>query len=164
MKKVAFFDRDGVINKKAKEHQYITGVENFVWNDGIFDLMRRLQDLGFEIIIITNQRGIARKIMTNKDLEAIHSHMTDTLRQKGVSLLDVFFCPHEENSCECRKPKPGLINQAREKYPIEIESSILISDSQKDIEMGMKAGLKYSIFIPSDRLDVAIKILDTVSL
>ncbi len=164
MKKIAFFDRDGVINKKAEEHQYITSVENFIWNDGIFDLMRRLQNLGFEIIIITNQRGIARKIMTEKDLNIIHKYMEDTLKQKGIDILEILFCPHEENSCECRKPKPGLINQAREKYSVNMESSILISDSQKDTEMGMKAGLKCSLFIPSDRLDIAMKILDTLSL
>ncbi len=164
MKKVAFFDRDGVINKKAEEHQYITSIENFVWNDRIFNLMRKLQDLGFEIIIITNQRGVARKIMTEKDLDIIHEYIGNTFKQKGVDILEILFCPHEENSCECRKPKPGLINQAREKYSIDMENSILISDSQKDIEMGTKSGLKYSIFIPSDRLDVAIKILDTLSL
>jgi D-glycero-D-manno-heptose 1,7-bisphosphate phosphatase len=164
MKKIAFFDRDGVINKKAEEHRYITRVEDFVWNDGIFDLMLSLRNIGFGIIVITNQRGVARGMLTEEKLEEIHRHMIQTLRQKGVEILDVFVCPHEENACDCRKPKPGLILRAKEKYSIDLEHSILISDSEKDAEMGNAIGLRHSVFIPSDRLDMAIKIIDTLSL
>jgi D,D-heptose 1,7-bisphosphate phosphatase len=162
MKKIAFLDRDGVINKKAEEHCYITGVPDFIFNEGIFELLHRLTALGFEFIVLTNQRGVARKLMSEEDLSEIHEHMSETFRKNNLELLDIFVCPHEENSCECRKPKPGLMVRAQENHPIDMGNSILISDSQKDIEMGMNAGLKYSIFIPSDRVDVAIKIIDNV--
>jgi D-glycero-D-manno-heptose 1,7-bisphosphate phosphatase len=164
MKKIAFIDRDGVINKKAEEHQYITQVKDFILNDGIFELLRKLSDRGFEIIVLTNQRGIARKIMSEENLSEIHKHMMRMFNENEIKILDIFYCPHDENSCECRKPKPGLILSSTKKYDIDLRVSILISDSDKDVEMGKMAGLLHSVLVPSDRLDIAIKIINNLVL
>lgn len=149
-KKIAFLDRDGVINKKAKEHQYITKTESFIFNEGIFELLEFLTDTGFEFIIITNQRGVARNMLTENELKKIHSYMIEKLNGNKINILDIFYCPHEINTCDCRKPKPGLIYKAADKYKIDLSNSILISDSENEMEMGKAAGLKYSFLIPVD--------------
>lgn len=162
MKKIAFIDRDGVINRKAEEHHYITQVKDFILNNGIFEVLRRLSDRGFEIIVLTNQRGIARNMMSEEDLSLIHAHMVRMFKEGNIEILDIFYCPHHENSCECRKPKPGLIHSANMKYEIDLGASILISDSEEDVNMGKMLGLLHSIFVPADRLDIAIKIIDNL--
>jgi len=149
-KKIAFLDRDGVINKNAAEHQYITNLRYFKFNNDIFDLLKYVADRDFEIIVITNQRGIAKKIFSEIELSKIHNHMVAEFNRNDIKILDVFYCPHEKGICNCRKPKPGLIYQAMEKYPIDINNSILITDSENEIEMGKNIGLKCSYLAPMD--------------
>lgn len=151
-KKIVFLDRDGVINKKADEHCYITKVEDFIFNDGIFEAVLGLQKKGFEFIILTNQRGIARGLMTIEKLFEIHKSMNDGFLKHGIKILDVFYCPHDINSCECRKPKDGMLRMATHKYAIDLGSSLLISDSPVDIEMGKMFGVGKNILIESDNI------------
>ena len=151
LKKIAFVDRDGVINKKAPPHQYITKAEDFHFNDGVFELLADLISHGFELIIITNQRGIARQMLTEQDLDAIHTFMRDKLKQRGIELLDIFYCPHEKDSCNCRKPRPGMLEQACAKYPVDLANSILISDSPEEIAMGKNFGVGHNYLAPSNR-------------
>lgn len=149
-KRIAFIDRDGVINKKAPEHQYITQVNDFVFNEGVFNVLQTLQRDGYELIIITNQRGVARGLMTENDLSVIHQHMLDELRKKDVKILDIFYCPHDKDQCDCRKPKPGLLKQACEKYPIIVPESILISDSEDEVKMGDDFGIESTFLVRHD--------------
>jgi D-glycero-D-manno-heptose 1,7-bisphosphate phosphatase len=161
-KKIAFIDRDGVINKKAAAHEYITSPEEFVFNEGIFPLLRTLQEQGYYLIVITNQRGVARGSLSVETLGEIHAHMRHGLHERGIEILDVFFCPHEKDSCQCRKPKPGLLKQAFSKYTIDKSKSILISDSLEDVEMGQNFGLKQSILIPNDKPEQALEQLPKI--
>lgn len=149
--KVAFIDRDGVINKNARPHEYITKVKNFKFNKGIFELLTPLINNEYKVIIITNQRGIARKMLTEKKLENIHDFMIKELKKKKIEILDVFYCPHNENECDCRKPKPGLLKKAIKKYNIDLNQSILISDSANDIKMGKKFGIKNNYLIKKNK-------------
>ena len=150
-KKIAFLDRDGVINKKAPDHQYITKTSDFKFNRGIFSLLRYLKKEGYEFIVITNQRGIAKKILSEKTLAAIHGFMVNELKKRNIKILDIFYCPHDLDACDCRKPKPGLFNQACSKYPIDIKKSIILSDSQEDVIMGRKFGLGKSSLVETDK-------------
>lgn len=143
-------DRDGVINKKADEHCYITSVKDFIFNEGIFEVVSKLKDDGFEFIVITNQRGIARGLYTEEQLDEIHTHMKEGFYKKGIEILDIFYCPHEDNVCDCRKPKNGMLKHACAKYSIDLVNSILISDSREDISMGEKFGIGRNILIQSD--------------
>lgn len=149
-KKIAFLDRDGVINKKAEEHNYITRVEDFVFNEGIFEVLTSLKERGFEFIVLTNQRGMARGIFSEEELLGIHTFMKTTLTNHGINILDIFYCPHGEDECECRKPKDGMLRVACEKYSVDLDSSIFITDSQKEVIMGQKFGISNSYFIRSD--------------
>ena len=150
-KKIAFLDRDGVINKKAAPHHYITSIREFKFNHGIYRSMINLLKDGFEIIIITNQQGVAKGLLSIKDLENIHAHMTDKLRLRNIKLLDIFYCPHIHDSCDCRKPKPGMLKRACSKYNIDLENSILISDQAEDVRMGEMFGIGKNRLVITDK-------------
>jgi histidinol-phosphate phosphatase family protein len=149
-KKIAFLDRDGVINRSAAAHEYITRVEDFVFNPGIFSVLKTLQREGFEFIVVTNQRGIARGLYTEEDLNHIHDHMRRGLEEQGIEPLEVFYCPHADNTCECRKPNDGMLREAAKKYDIDTTQSILIGDSDSDIAAAKKFGLSQTYLIPTD--------------
>ncbi|MBI5078286.1 MAG: HAD-IIIA family hydrolase [Candidatus Yonathbacteria bacterium] len=150
-KKIAFLDRDGVINKKAEEHYYITRVEDFIFNEGIFGVVSKLKNEGFEFIVITNQRGVARGLYTEETVRKIHRHMKDEFYKKGIEILDILYCPHENNTCECRKPKDGMLREAMELYKFDKTQSLLISDSVDDVYMGEQFGLGKSIFVQPNK-------------
>ena len=156
IKKIAFLDRDGVINRKALPQEYITKVSDFVFNDGIFELFSNLEKQGYECIIITNQRGIARKKLSEIDLHSIHAFMLEELARRNITVLDVFYCPHDLNSCECRKPAAGMLIKAHEKYQIDTANSILISDSPEDVIMGEKFGIGTNYLIQTDIIDLKL--------
>ena len=156
-KKIAFIDRDGVINKKPAEQHYVLNINEFIINDGIFSLLEILKADGFEFIIVTNQRGIARGLFNHNDLQKIHNFMQNKFADRNINILDIFYCPHSHNECNCRKPSPGLLNQACQKYEIDIKQSILISDTEDDIKMGKEFGLKASFLIPVDQPETIIQ-------
>lgn len=149
--KFAFIDRDGVVNKKAAEHEYICRVEDFVFNDGIVEMLSRLQNEGFRLVIITNQRGIARGLVSESAVQAIHCHMKNFLEKKGVSIADIFYCPHDIGKCSCRKPAPGMLQKAIEKHKFNKHESIIISDSKDDIDMGLSFGLRHGRLCATDK-------------
>ena len=158
-KKVVFLDRDGVINKKAEKHCYITKEEDFIFTEGIFDVCFILQSKGFEFIVITNQRGISRGLYTQTDLEKIHNTMRRGFLEKGINILDVFYCPHEQGVCNCRKPKPGMLERSLEKYYFNKDEAILISDTMEDISMGKSFGIGKNIYVNSDKPEEALSFL-----
>lgn len=162
-KKIAFLDRDGVINKKAEEHHYIDTVENFEFNQGIFDVLTYLKKEGYEFIVVTNQRGIARGVYSLEMLDTIHRYMMKGLQEKGFSVLDILFCPHENNVCDCRKPKPGLLKEASMRHPIIFANSLLISDSYEDIVMGKEFGVGATYFVRSDKPEDFLLMIDKSS-
>lgn len=155
--KVAFLDRDGVINRKAAEQHYIARKEDFIFNAGIFDLCHLLQEKGYALLVITNQRGIARELYTEQDLEAIHKHMLAEFKKRNISILHIFYCPHDYDECECRKPKDGMLKKATELYTIDLKDSVLISDTQDDVDMGRKFGIGKNILVPSDHPELFIE-------
>lgn len=146
MIKVAFLDRDGVINV---DYGYVVIREQFEFIDGIFTVCRLLHDLGYELIVITNQSGIARGYYSEQDFLDLSEWMCEQFNRQGVPLLDVFYCPHHpqaaipnyRRNCRCRKPSPGMIEQACQKYPIDLKRSIIIGDKTSDIQAAKAAGV-----------------------
>ena len=151
MKKIAFLDRDGVINRKAPEHQYIEKVDDFILNEGIISVLHFLQKEGYEFIVITNQRGVARGLYSLETLKKIHDHMQTILNHNNIRILGVFFCPHENNTCDCRKPKPGMLRDSCKLYELDLNESLLISDSEEDVAMGKKFGIGSNYLVTSDK-------------
>ena len=165
MKKVIFVDRDGVINK---EKNYLYKIEDFEFVEGTFLACKKLNQLGFDIIIVTNQSGIARGYYTVKDYEILTDWMKQQFSENEIKILDVFYCPHkEEDLCGCRKPKPGMIMEATKKYNVDLTQSWLIGDNERDIEAGIRSGIKNLILLRSghvidEKKTMATYIMDSI--
>ena len=146
MIKVAFLDRDGVINV---DYGYVVIQEQFEFVDGVFTVCRLLRDLGYELIVVTNQSGIARGYYSEQDFLDLTAWMCEQFNRQGVPLLDVFYCPHHpqaailnyRQNCRCRKPAPGMIEQACQKYPIDLQRSIMIGDQISDLQAAQAGGV-----------------------
>lgn len=143
MQKAIFLDRDGVINSDVG-HYYIYRVEDFLINKGIINSLKRFQDAGYILIIISNQGGVAKGIYSCEDVNKVHNYLETRLKENDILLQEIYYCPHHESvaNCECRKPSPFMINQAVKKYNIDINLSYLIGDSKRDIEAAEAAGVK----------------------
>jgi len=147
VRKVLFLDRDGVINV---DKSYVYKVEDIEFIDGIFDLCQAYQNKDYDIIIVTNQAGIARGYYTEDDFIKLMDWMKKEFKKRGINILDVFYCPHHPDftgECDCRKPKPGMILEAAKKHNIDLQNSILIGDKMSDIEAGKNAGIGLNILI-----------------
>ena len=141
--KVMFFDRDGTINVKMPEDSYVTNWGEFQFLPYTFEVLRAIKDRDYKTILVTNQRGIARGIMTSTQLLDIHERMQSILRQNGCSFDHIFYCPHDiHEKCNCRKPKPGLLAMVDALYCINKEHSFMVGDSLSDMEAGRRYGVK----------------------
>ena len=133
-----FLDRDGVINEKAPPHEHIRSWDEFHFLGNIADWIRIFNTLGYLVIVVTNQRGLARE-----SVEEIHGSMIRELSQRGARIDDVFVCFHEEDSCDCRKPKPGLVLQAQRKWDLDLAKSLMIGDSDDDAAVAAACGMPF---------------------
>lgn len=141
-KKAVFLDRDGVINKKAPEHDYIKNWSSFEFLPGVAKAISELNK-NFLVVIVSNQRGIARGLMTVNDLEYIHNKMQLELIKNGAKIDKIYFCPHDvKDNCECRKPKPGMLFMAASDLNIDLPKSYMIGDAESDIKAGQAAECK----------------------
>lgn len=142
MNKAVFFDRDGVINKEVGD--YVWQLENFIINDGVAEFMMDLQQRNFLIIVITNQGGIAKGLYSKEEVEYLHLHLERVLKNKGITIAEIYYCPHhpEEGNCLCRKPGSQLTEKAIARFNIDPARSYFIGDRQRDIDAGEAAGVK----------------------
>lgn len=141
MKKALFLDRDGVINT---EINYLHKIEDFNFIDGIFSLCMHYQNLGYMIVVVTNQSGIARGYYNEHEFSVLTSWMTKEFEKYAVEIKKVYFCPHHPDisgECSCRKPNPGMLLEAAKEFDIDLKNSIIIGDKERDIEAGINAGL-----------------------
>jgi len=142
-----FLDRDGVINV---EKHYLYKIEEFEFIDGVFECCRYFQHQGYKLIIVTNQGGIAQGLYTEHDYQALTEWMLDAFKQQAIHIDGVYHCPHHpkfSGDCDCRKPKPGLLQQAQKAHQIDLEKSILVGDKLSDIQAGQAAGLSQCFLI-----------------
>ena len=146
LQKVVFLDRDGVINRDSPD--YIKSWEEFEFIPGSIDAIRELTANGFVSIVITNQSAVARKLMTLQQLHHIHSMMNKAVSAAAGRITDIFFCPHlPEDGCTCRKPGPGLILQARDKYDIDLGAAVMVGDSVRDMAAARNAGCGKAVLV-----------------
>lgn len=154
MNKCIFFDRDGIVNQSPGPG-YVERWADFHILPEFVDILRIVTELGYVSVIITNQRGVGRGIMTLETLEDMHRHLRSTLKEQyGLELLDIFTCTHDHaDNCECRKPKPGMFFAAAQKHAIDLSQSWMIGDSSKDVEAGRAAGCHTILVNPADTPD-----------
>lgn len=137
-----FVDRDGVLNEKAPEGAYVSRWEGFRVLPGVPEAIARLNRAGLLVIVVSNQRGIARGLYTAADVECLHARFQELLQARGAHIDAFFFCPHEEDQCRCRKPLTGMFDQAVARFPgISATTSVMIGDSAADMEFGRSLGM-----------------------
>ena len=143
MQRAVFLDRDGVINRKAPEGQYITSWKQVEFLPGVNEALRGLKQAGFLIIIVTNQSAVSRNELAVDMLESIHRRMIQRLSQEGVAVDGIYYCPHDRSGkCGCRKPQPKMLQQAAREHGIDLLRSWMVGDAATDIEAGIAAGCR----------------------
>ena len=166
LNKTIFLDRDGVINKDVN---YLYKIKECEFIDGIFEACIYFQNIGFKIVIITNQSGIARGYFNENDYQILTNWITLQFNKKSIKLLEIFHCPHGPDSkCSCRKPRPGMLIEAQHKYNIDMTNSWLIGDREDDILAANNAGINNTVLVRSghkinEDISNAKHILDSIS-
>jgi D-glycero-D-manno-heptose 1,7-bisphosphate phosphatase len=147
VKPAVFLDRDGVVNEDTG---YVARPEQFVLRTGVTEVLAEIQRLGYLLIVVTNQSGIARGYYSENDYARVTQHMQSQLASSGVLLAGVYHCPHAaEEGCECRKPAAGLIARAAREHGIDLARSWLVGDKSSDIEAARRAGIRRTLRIAS---------------
>ena len=168
MNKALFLDRDGVINI---EKDYLYKIEDFEFIDGVFDACKYFQKRGYILIIITNQAGIARGKYTENDFNKLTEWMEKKFNSQGIFISKIYHCPHHPDftqTCDCRKPKPGMICRAQKEFKIDLSKSILIGDKESDIQAGINSGITQNILVRSghpvdETHSKAMQIVDSIN-
>ncbi|RMH03792.1 MAG: HAD family hydrolase [Nitrospirae bacterium] len=133
-----FLDRDGTLNHDIG---YLTSPEELILFDGVLEAIARLKESGSRLVLVTNQSAIGRGQMNLADLERIHRHLADMLLTKGIRFDGIFFCPHHPDAgCYCRKPNPGLIEQAVSRLGVDVRRSYVVGDKCIDMELAQNVG------------------------
>jgi D-glycero-D-manno-heptose 1,7-bisphosphate phosphatase len=142
-RKAILLDRDGVINVKLPENCYVTDPSEFTFMPGAIEALSILQELGYLLVVVTNQRGIARGMQTDDCVHRVHEHMRNELGKFGVRLARIYYCPHDiSDNCGCRKPQPGMIIQAGLDLDLDLAQSYMVGDASSDVAAGRNAGTR----------------------
>lgn len=145
--KAVFFDRDGVLNVDV---HYLYRPEDFVWTEGAMEAIKFCNQHGYLVIVVTNQSGVARGYYTEQDVQELHRWMNAELRNKDAHIDAFYYCPHHPDAqmalyrqaCDCRKPKPGMVEAACQRFQIDKSQSLFIGDKASDMECAANAGVR----------------------
>ena len=159
-RKVILLDRDGVINRKPAEGDYVKKWEEFSFLPGTFEALKLLTENTYDIYIITNQRGIALGHMDENTLNSIHEKMTNELKKHGARIKQIYYCPHgNDDDCDCRKPKPGMLLRAAREHNFNLTKAIFIGDDLRDKQAGDAADCPTIISEPGKDLLAIVRSL-----
>ena len=143
-------DRDGTLNERAPRAQYVTAPEDFNWLAGALEALRRFNEAGWRVIVVSNQAGIARGAMTEADLGQIHERMKSEVEEAGGHIDAIYYCPHGwDEGCECRKPRPGMLFQAQRAFHLDLTRTPFVGDDERDGQAAAAAGCPF--FLVSDQ-------------
>jgi D-glycero-D-manno-heptose 1,7-bisphosphate phosphatase len=146
-----FLDRDGVVIRKAPDGEYVTDWCEVEFLPGSLEAIAALSRLGYKVIIVTNQRGVATGKIQSYKLEDIHSKMKEVIAGNGGDVAGIYCCPHETSAgCTCRKPKPGMLLQAAKEHELRLSECWMVGDTVTDIAAGKSAGCKTALLTQSD--------------
>ena len=162
-KRVVFLDRDGTINVEVG---YLAKPEDFVLIDGAAEAIKLLNDAGFAVVVVSNQSGVARGYFTEEDVMKVNDKMLFELNMKGAFVDAVYYCPHHPDfgdeeykvDCDCRKPKTGMVEKAKEELGISTEGSFVVGDHKGDIELGKNIGAKTVLLLSGHGAEEAEKL------
>jgi D-glycero-D-manno-heptose 1,7-bisphosphate phosphatase len=138
---LVILDRDGVINEDSDD--YIKSVDEWIPLPGAIDAIAKLSNAGFDVVVATNQSGLGRGLFTLDDLEAMHQKLVGLVEERGGRIAGIFYCPHRpEDECDCRKPKPGMIDAIRDVMGEDVSGCPIVGDSLRDLQAGVARGCK----------------------
>lgn len=142
-RKYIFLDRDGTLNVRPPKACYIERPEDFTWLPGARQAVKKLNEHGYRVILVSNQPGIARRRLTEKMLAAIHEKMRSELAEAGAHIDHIYYCPHDwDEGCDCRKPKPGMFFQAQKELSLDLTKCWMLGDDERDMHAGGDAGCR----------------------
>jgi D-glycero-D-manno-heptose 1,7-bisphosphate phosphatase len=155
-------DRDGVLNRKPAQAQYVRNWSEWEWCPGSLEALRLLRQANFRVIVASNQPGIGRGFMSEADLDAIHVRMKQEIAQAGGRIDAIYYCPHDwAHGCECRKPKPGLLYQAQREFHLDLTLTPFIGDDERDEATASTAGCPfYRVTNVRSLLDITQQLLE----
>jgi D-glycero-D-manno-heptose 1,7-bisphosphate phosphatase len=147
-----FLDRDGTINV---DHGYVHEIEHFQFIDGVIDACHKLKEMGFALVLVTNQSGIARGKFSEEQFICLTEWMDWSLADRDVDFDCIYFCPHHpgtliekyRQACDCRKPQPGMLLQAMHELNIDMAASYMVGDKPEDMQAAMAAGVGTKVFV-----------------
>ncbi|MCX6568256.1 MAG: D-glycero-beta-D-manno-heptose 1,7-bisphosphate 7-phosphatase [Candidatus Aminicenantes bacterium] len=140
-KAAVFLDRDGVINKDRPD--YVKSWEEFEFLPGALEAFRVLAAGPRQVVVVSNQSGIGRGLVSRETVDEIHARMTEAVRRSGGRIDAIYYCPHRpDEDCPCRKPRPGLILKAARELDIDLAASWLVGDDLRDLETAVAAGVR----------------------
>lgn len=145
-----FLDRDGTLNREV---DYLRRVEDLELLPGVVAALESLQRAGYALVVVTNQSGVARGLLTEETLGRIHARLAEQLASSGVELLDILWCPHHPDlpkgaphgACSCRKPAPGMLLDAASRHGLDLASSWTVGDGERDAAAGLAAGTRAAL-------------------
>ena len=143
MNKAAFLDRDGVINRKAAEGKYVISWHDMEILPGVGEGIRLLNHAGFRVIVVSNQRCVAKGLITETKLAGLHQRMSDAIALDCGKIDAIYYCPHDiQQRCRGRKPEPGMLLYAAREHNLDLTASWMIGDSGADVQAGRRAGCR----------------------
>jgi D-glycero-D-manno-heptose 1,7-bisphosphate phosphatase len=143
-KPAVILDRDGVLNRKMPKATYVQSWKDWEWLPGAREALKIFKHAGYRVVIITNQAGIARGHLSERDLAAIHERMKEEVEAAGGRIDRLYFCPHHwDDGCECRKPKPGMLFQAQRDLHLDLSRTVFVGDDTRDGEAAEAAGCPF---------------------
>jgi histidinol-phosphate phosphatase family protein len=138
--KAVFLDRDGTINEEVN---YLSKIEQLNILANSASAIKILNENDYKVIVITNQSGVSRGYFSKEALEGINEHLKNELANEGAQIDAMYYCPHHpDEGCDCRKPRPGMIEEARSKFDLDLPSSFIVGDTLNDLETGYNVGCK----------------------
>lgn len=167
-----FLDRDGVINH---DHGYVHQVDDFEYIEGVFESCLALKQMGYKLVVVTNQSGIARGMYTEDQFHSLTEWMDWNFADKGVELDGIYYCPHHSEkgvgeykiACDCRKPKPGMMLDAAAFLKIDLSQSVMVGDKHDDMLAAKAAGIPTRILVRSGKAiaddNEATVVLDSIA-
>ena len=172
MNKAIFLDRDGTLNI---DYGYVHEIDNFKFIDGAIDALRELKKMGYMLVLVTNQSGIARGYFSEAQFLQLTEWMDWSLAEQDVDLDGIYYCPHHpegkgeyKEDCDCRKPKSGMLLQAIKELKIDPTQSIMVGDKVEDLKAGISAKVKMNVLVRTGKLrteegeSVADYVLDSI--
>lgn len=155
-----FLDRDGVLNRK-RDDDYVKHWGEFEFLPNVKEALQILTAKNYRLIVVTNQRGIARGWMTEAAVQDIHARMLAEIAPAQIAAI--YYCPHDKDQCDCRKPKPGLFLQAQQAFPdLDFAQAVLIGDSLSDMEVGVKLSCRNILIGEDSDFDCAPSLYEAV--